>query len=140
MIIHQVRNQSTDEGTISFLYLPGTILRTMEPPWRQNQRKISCIPYGEYECEIVDSPQYGRVYGVKDVPNRTHILFHWGNWAGDESLGLRSNSDGCILVGETVTKIYNQLAVSASRKAVNTLHSLLNDEPFTLILSGYDLW
>ncbi len=79
-------------GTFGILILPsGQRLATVERPWLDNKVSISCIPVGEYHC----SPRrYNRggydAYIVNDVPGRTYILFHIGNYV--------RNSNGCILV------------------------------------------
>ncbi len=66
-------------------------LDTLENPWLDNKRYISCIPKGTHTCKRVDSPRYGNTFEIIDVLGRTHILFHWGNW--------ERNTLGCILVG-----------------------------------------
>ena len=65
---------------------------TLEPPWKNNEKNISCIPCGLYQCEFHISPKFGPTYQVKGVPDRTHILFHKGNYT--------KNTKGCVLVGE----------------------------------------
>ena len=68
---------------------------TLENPWLDNQRNISCIPEGEYKVRLrLARESASRDYLhllVQDVPNRDWILFHRGNTAKDTS--------GCILVG-----------------------------------------
>lgn len=66
---------------------------TLELPWRDNKRGISCIPAGEYICRRVDSPRFGDTFEVCDVPGRSAILFHAGNSA-------LKDTRGCILVGK----------------------------------------
>lgn len=139
-IVPLIRTESGLEGTFGKLLAPDYTFSTAELPWKNNQTSISCIPFGEYECSIVDSPKYGLVYQVHNVPNRTHILFHWGNWAGDKSSGYKSNSDGCIILGMTRAIISGQNAVSSSRVAVERFHKIMGNKPFTLIVSGFDIW
>ena len=68
---------------------------TLENPWKDNQRNISCIPEGEYKVRLrLARESATRDYLhllVQDVPDRDWILFHRGNSAKDTS--------GCILVG-----------------------------------------
>ena len=91
-----IRDTFTKESTIGELFLNGErMCDTLELPWKDNQRSISCIPEGEYKVRIrLARESATRDYMhllVKDVPNRDYILFHIGNSAKDTS--------GCILVG-----------------------------------------
>src|ERR1019366_923671 len=59
-------------------------LVTLEPPWKNNQPKVSCIPAGVYEVVITLSPRFGRLMPhLLNVPNRTEIEFHYGNTVSD---------------------------------------------------------
>tara|TARA_A100001201_G_scaffold126138_1_gene110602 strand:- start:413 stop:739 length:327 start_codon:yes stop_codon:yes gene_type:complete len=68
---------------------------TLENPWLDNQRNISCIPAGQYNVRLrLARESATRDYLhllVQEVPNRSYILFHIGNTAKD--------TQGCILVG-----------------------------------------
>lgn len=121
-----------DYGTMGILMAPGFTCYTLELPWKNNQRNVSCIPGGEYTVKIRISPKYGKVYHVKDVPNRSFILIHSGNWAGDTSKGLRSHVNGCILLGKSRGKLAGQPAVLNSRITVKKFMSIMNYQPFTL--------
>lgn len=65
---------------------------TLELPWRNNERRISCIPAGTYEITHRTSQRFGHHLHLQDVPGRTFILIHQGNFV--------SQIEGCILVGE----------------------------------------
>jgi hypothetical protein len=65
---------------------------TLELAWKNNERKVSCIPKGTYTCVARVSPKYGRHYHVTNVPNRDLILIHHGNYHTDIL--------GCILIGK----------------------------------------
>lgn len=128
-----LRDQTGDQGTLGVLTAPGLLLRTIELPWRDNARNVSCIPAGVYRCEMRPSPRFGRdLYEVLDVPARSEILIHPANLGGDASLGFRSDLEGCIGPGLFETVLDGQLAVASSRRATKTLHRLLGGEPFTL--------
>jgi len=80
---------------------------TVEPPWRDNKKYVSCIPLGSYLCRSVDSPRFGHTWEVTGVDGRTHILFHKGNRGApsiestsDKNPRYSSDTQGCILVGE----------------------------------------
>lgn len=90
------REASSDAGTFGRLELGSQQLRTVELPWRDNQPRKSSIPIGVYRCELVNSPKFGRVYGVLEVPGRSNILIHAANFGGDVELGFQSDLLGCI--------------------------------------------
>ena len=92
-----IRNTFSEVSTIGNLYLNGEWLcDTLENPWLNNQRNISCIPEGQYKVRM----RYPRESATRDylhllveeVPNRDYILFHRGNTAKD--------TRGCVLVGQ----------------------------------------
>lgn len=92
-----LRDTFTDESTIGELFINGErFCDTLELPYRNNQRSISCIPTGEYKVRLrLPRESATRHYIhllVKDVKDRSHILFHRGNTAKD--------TKGCILVGQ----------------------------------------
>ena len=91
-----LRETFTDNSTIGELFLNGErMCDTLELPYRDNQRSISCIPTGQYKVRL----RYPRESAtrdylhllVQDVKDRSYILFHRGNSAKD--------TRGCILVG-----------------------------------------
>lgn len=65
--------------------------KTLELPWRQNRPFISRIPNGEYTVQRRSSKTYGEHWELLDVPDRTLILIHHGNFYRD--------TEGCICVG-----------------------------------------
>lgn len=91
-----VREICTDKSTIGRLYLNKEyVCDTLENPYINNERNISCIPEGTYDVRLrLARESASRNYLhllVQEVPNRSYILFHRGNTAKDTL--------GCILVG-----------------------------------------
>lgn len=82
--------------------------------------------------EIRISPKYGTIYWVLKVPNRSFILIHWGNLAGDKMLGHISHSAGCLLWGKYFGKLNGQLAVLYSRPTVFAFMEHMEYKPFKL--------
>ncbi len=117
-----IRTATGDEGTFGHLVLDGFHCYTLEPPWRDNALRISCIPWGCYRCTMVRSSRFGEVYKLRDVRGRTDILFHAGNVAGDESLGFKTNTEGCILLAEQSGFLGTQHGILGSRKAIQEFH------------------
>lgn len=129
-----LRGPSTDQGTLGALMRPnGTRLcYVMELPDRENRRKVSRIPAGEYLVRMEDRPKHGRVYHVCDVPGRDAILAHSGNWAGDVTKGWKTHSEGCLLPGLNLGRRDGQLAVLVSRPARSLLEREFAGGPFLL--------
>lgn len=95
-VVKLVRGPSTDHGTFGRLIWPSGWCHTVELPWRDNRPQRSCIPPGTYRCAIVSSPKFGRVYGVANVPGRSHVLIHAANLGGDVDKGWATHLHGCI--------------------------------------------
>tara|TARA_R100000995_G_C3479668_1_gene123108 strand:- start:1465 stop:2004 length:540 start_codon:yes stop_codon:yes gene_type:complete len=109
-----IRETFTDKSTIGKLFVNGEYFcYTLELPYRDNQRRISCIPSAEYKVRLrLARESATRNYLhllVEDVPDRTYILFHRGN--------KPSHTKGCILVGQT----YEQNFVGNSTLAMDLL-------------------
>lgn len=112
------------EGTFGILSINGLPLCvTCEDPWIDNKRNISCIPTGIYECTKHNGTKYKDVWILHNVPNRSAILIHAGNTEND--------TNGCILVGETIGRLRGKPAVLSSRKALDKLRDVLPNN-FTL--------
>jgi len=91
-----IRDTFTEKSVIGKLYCNAEfIAHTLELAWRDNKKSVSCIPSGEYKCRVrVARESATRDYVhllVQDVPDRSYILFHRGNYPSD--------SRGCILTG-----------------------------------------
>lgn len=132
--VYLLRDPSTDEGTLGRIVAPGFSCRCIEPPWKGNQPEVSCIPEGVYLVAWVKSPKYGWVYSVQNVPARTVIRQHPGNWAGDASKGFRTNSLGCQLFGAYAARIQGQMAVVQSRKTHRQFADHMGRKPYCLII------
>lgn len=76
------------EGTSGSLFDGEQLIcSTIELPWRENQRMVSCIPEGRYELVKRYTKKRGWHLLVKNVPNRSGILFHPANDALKELKG-----------------------------------------------------
>lgn len=136
--VYLLRTQTSDQGTKGVLITDGFMCKTLELPWRDNQRSISCIPEGEYNVVIRQSPRYGSVYWITEVPNRSWILIHAGNWAGDVEKGFKTHVNGCVLLGKNHGFLAEQLAVLSSRVTVRKFRNTMVDKPFKLnVLGGF---
>ena len=84
----------TDGATMGRLNADGLAeIQTLELPWRNNQRSISCIPTGTYEVRMTHSPKFGGLMPeITNVYGRSHILMHPARRA--------ENVEGCVGTGE----------------------------------------
>lgn len=119
-----IKRWYNDDCTIGRLKINGFECFTLELPWEDNKRNISCIPEGMYEYKFRNSPKNGNVIELEGVRNRSNIQVHAGNYV--------SSIRGCILVGDSIKWLNNDRIpdVTNSRK---TLEKLLK------AADGYDL-
>ena len=94
------------------------ICNTIELPWRDIQRRISCIPEGKYILKKGYSSKFKWHIEIANVPNRGGILFHPANNAQMEL-------NGCIA---PVTKISGPGLGLMSRKAFDKLKTMIFQE------------
>ena len=77
------------EGTELLFYC-----KTLELPYRDNKKNVSCIPKGSYlvtkRMDLRSKFKYEHLH-IKHVVNRKYILIHVGNFFDD--------IEGCVLVG-----------------------------------------
>ena len=131
MVLFLTRTYFPD-GTNGILQCEGKIIcKTIELPWKNNERGVSCIPEGKYFIRKRYSTKYKWHLELVDVPNRTYILIHPANNAQKE---LR----GCIA---PVTKLSGPGLGLMSRKAFTKFKDLVykaldNKESVELIVQS----
>lgn len=114
-MFHLVRFALSDQLTLGRLDCDGKLFWTVEKPWKNNEPFVSCIPAGDYEMVRRDSPKFGpNTWEVANVPGRSHILLHVGNYARDVV--------GCIAVGQTLRQDWQ--GVGSSRLAMQELQEI----------------
>lgn len=102
--VELIRLEKSEEGTFGVLRLDGKVYCvTLEPPDKDNRENMSCIPAGQYGCRRTGSPRFGETFEIRDVPGRSHILFHPGNVQGD--------TKGCVLLGRHFGLLRGERAV-----------------------------
>lgn len=114
------------QGTNGRLYHNHILLcSTIELPWRENKKGLSCIPEGRYRLIKRYSRKFAWHLEVKDVLNRNLILFHPANNAVEElkgciapvttltgaGIGLRSRDAFTRLKNLVFEALYNKDAV-----------------------------
>lgn len=92
--------------------------KTLELPDKNNARRVSCIPKGNYPVLYRYTPKRKGHYLVNNVPYRDLILIHTGNYNADIL--------GCILVGDSLVDINkdNYKDVVNSRKTLDAILKL----------------
>ena len=123
------RDIQDGQATLGRLFIDGNFqCFTLERPWLNNQRGVSCIPEGTYNGAIQRSPRFKRdLPELLDVPDRDQILIHMGNSPRD--------TQGCILVG--MDRLGDPPCVFNSNAALDLLlDELAGCDGFTLEVKG----
>lgn len=96
--------------------------KTLELPWKDNQKNISCIPEGKYKVIKRENERFNKHFLFQDVPNRDYICLYAGNYI--------SQTHGGILAGLEHKDIDKDgfLDVSSSRIAIEKLYSILPEK------------
>ena len=115
------RNTHTQHETMGTLLMPSGIrYQTIERPWKDNAKGISCIPVGEYDIKFTLSNRFKKhLYEVLNVPGRSGIRIHVANWAkeleGCIALGI-SRTPGMVVASQiAVDRFHNEMAGRAGK-------------------------
>ena len=100
---------SNEKLTLSECYIrdehTGIILLEfygIELPWKNNQRRISCIPANDYVAAAVRRYSNNKyALWVQDVPGRSEIMVHQANYPRDV-LGCLGPGRGILRDGEDI--------------------------------------
>lgn len=125
-----IRVSSSVDFTIGSLGINGVpVCWSLELPWRNNEREVSCIPEGSYSAKKERHHKFGDVLRISGVPERDGILVHIGNYLKD--------TRGCILPGIQLGNLHDGgVEVLSSTRAMAKLYELLPDNqsfPFAVI-------
>ena len=102
---------------------------TLERPWLNNQRMISCIPTGTYTVKWkFHWGKFAWKYELQNVQGRSGILEHSGNYFTD--------SEGCILLGSDFKDINKDgvLDIINSVVTLNAYQTFMNKQDHILII------
>jgi len=103
--------------------------KTLELPWKNNERNISCIPPGTYIIKKHYAPHLKQhCFLLYCVKNRSEIMVHAGNFYTDIK--------GCVLVGESFIDINADGYKDVTNSKVTLRHILKlvdQDETFLVI-------
>ena len=95
---------------------------TLELADLNNKARVSCIPSGNYKVKKRISVKHKEHFHILDVPNRTYILIHAGNYHSDIL--------GCVIVGSNFKDINHDgyADVVNSKSTLKKLLAILPDE------------
>lgn len=126
-------------------------VNTLELPWLDNQRNISCIPEGDNMVMYPHvSPRFGNTFWIKPVEGRSEILMHVANFVASKN-PRTSTSDlrGCIGAGFGYKDIDGDgfldlhRSGDAMRHLIEELWNEKDGIPFTILstktLMGYEM-
>lgn len=106
------------EGTHGRITVNGDhVAYSVELPWLDNRPNESCIPAGEYVLAYQDSPKFGHRLHVIDVPGRSHILIHKGNW--------QNETRGCVMVADRIGMTSGGCCGFQSKRALQLIEAAL---------------
>ncbi len=116
-----VRHLMSEKETLGYLYTiqsNGKVFNsfaTLELPWKDNERGISCVPEGEYPIILERSSKFRMtLWELKDVPNRSEVKIHPANYT--------SQIEGCIALGTDFSDINEDGIIDV----INSRHAFKN--------------
>ena len=121
MKLYLLRDYVNNEITLGRLFNPidNFQVHTLELPWKDNAKNISCIPKGEYIAEL----DYYPAYELRSVPERTEIKIHIGNYPKDVK--------GCIAIGSE-RDVPSQMIKQSRRAYEKFMEYTKSDNSFAL--------
>ena len=133
--IYLNRYARNDQGTEGVFSVPDLSFACfcLELPWRDNRPNVSCIPPGLYPLAWSER---NAAYQVQNVPGRSGILIHAGNFAGDSTLGYKTDVEGCILLGMHMGHIDKQRCLTSSKIAIKKFHDLISGRAAEILVAG----
>ena len=94
---------------------------SLELPWLNNQKQISCKPTGKYLVKKRYSKKFKNHLHITNVEDRSYILIHSGNYYTDIL--------GCVLVGRLgFVNSDDIIDVSSSKKTLKKLLTFVESD------------
>lgn len=116
-----------DKAVHGRLYVGDELLAcTIELPWKQNAKRISCIPEGIYTLRRRYSEKFKWHLVLLEVPERSGILIHPANDALKEL-------QGCIAPVTAITEVgKGSNSRNAMQKVMTAFNQLNTEKPVTI--------
>jgi len=131
--LYLTRRYFTDGVNGKLTFRGEVVCETIELPWRNNKRNISCIPEGSYRLISRIHPKHGKQMQVVNVPQREGILIHPANFALRELQGCIAPVSKCTGPGKGD---YSRVAMERLKNLVYPI--LEANETVQLIIKGLD--
>lgn len=110
------RQIATTNCIMGYLLVQGkTTCYTLELPYRDNKSDVSAIPAGRYRGIVRTDGIRGWRIELKNVPQRTNVQIHVGNYTRDTTgctlVGLKASIDDCTVwqSSEAIIKVRTAL-------------------------------
>jgi hypothetical protein len=119
-----IRVEKSEQGLIGVLLVDGVVeCFTLQP---DPDDKHFSIPVGNYLCKRFHGKKWQDTFEIV-VKGHTALLFHSGN--------VEENTEGCVLLGESVGYLGGKRAVLVSGKAFfDFMARMNNDQECNLII------
>ena len=132
IIVRELSNEKETLGKLLVFDAAGDVIyacMSLELPYVNNERGVSCIPTGSYTAKKINSYKFGDCIAIDSVINRSQILIHYGNYY--------TQTRGCVLVGRFFSDLNKDgfKDVLLSRLALNDLLLSLSDSFHLWVLS-----
>ena len=126
LVVPHLRWPEREGATFGKLVTPaGRQYHTLELPWRDNHRNVSCWPAGPHACRLTYSPKFGVKLYLVDVVRRAGCRIHAAN--------LVRQLRGCLAVGRKIARFPNgDIGVTNSKSSLDDLMDELGGRDFTL--------
>ena len=95
----------------------------LELTWKDNAKKVSCIPAGHYVIMPEHHEKFGDCFRItSEIPGRSGVLLHIGNFP--------KNTEGCLLIGMGFSDLDADGLFEANRstQAMSYLFQLVSGE------------
>lgn len=112
-------------GEFVFTGIDGKVIKlySMELPWKNNKRNVSCIPKGKYKVITTLSNRFKvNMWLLLNVKNRDGIRIHSANYA--------RQLNGCIALGISKADLDGDgyIDITSSKKAIEIARKHLGEE------------
>ena len=129
------RDWQDEKQTLGVCYVKdenGSIIfksEAIERGWLDNQKRISCIPAGEYPVKLEYSNRFRKkLYEIFCVPNRSECKFHSANYSRE--------LNGCIALGNKRKDIDGDgyRDVTSSRPTMAIFHKAMDGDTKAILI------